>query len=173
MSDSLRPHGLQHASPPCPSPNSGVYSKQLYTYRHYFSCHFPSWLITGFWIQFPVLYSKTLLLLHSIYNSLHSLISNSQSFPHPLSPHHGLPPCERKLNGTLWGLNERRLRRSFMPGTGSWGDGESGFPMFGESRLIIETDLVIAINTLSQRPSESPTVCANWLSHWAAWVAQW
>ena len=26
MSDSLRPHGLQHASPPCPSPTPGVYS---------------------------------------------------------------------------------------------------------------------------------------------------
>ena len=26
MSDSLRPHGLQHAGPPCPSPTPGVYS---------------------------------------------------------------------------------------------------------------------------------------------------
>ena len=26
MSNSLRPHGLQHARPPCPSPISGVYS---------------------------------------------------------------------------------------------------------------------------------------------------
>ena len=26
MSDSLRPHGLQHARPPCPSPAPGVYS---------------------------------------------------------------------------------------------------------------------------------------------------
>ena len=26
MSDSLRPHGLQHARPPCPSPTHGVYS---------------------------------------------------------------------------------------------------------------------------------------------------
>ena len=26
MSDSLRPHGLQHTRPPCPSPNSGAYS---------------------------------------------------------------------------------------------------------------------------------------------------
>ena len=25
VSDSLQPHGLQHARPPCPSPNSGVY----------------------------------------------------------------------------------------------------------------------------------------------------
>ena len=27
MSDSLRPHGLQHARPPCPSPTPGVYPK--------------------------------------------------------------------------------------------------------------------------------------------------
>ena len=26
LSDSLRPHGLQHARPPCPSPTPGVYS---------------------------------------------------------------------------------------------------------------------------------------------------
>ena len=26
MSNSLRPHELQHASPPCPSPTPGVYS---------------------------------------------------------------------------------------------------------------------------------------------------
>ena len=26
MSDSLRPHGLQHAKPPCPSPTPGVHS---------------------------------------------------------------------------------------------------------------------------------------------------
>ena len=27
VSNSLRPHGLQHARPPCPSPTPGVYSK--------------------------------------------------------------------------------------------------------------------------------------------------
>ena len=27
MSDSLRPHGLQHTRPPCPSPTPGVYSE--------------------------------------------------------------------------------------------------------------------------------------------------
>ena len=29
MSDSLRPDGLQHARPPCPSPTPGVYSKLM------------------------------------------------------------------------------------------------------------------------------------------------
>ena len=30
VSDSLRPHGLQHASPPCPSPTPGVYSNSVH-----------------------------------------------------------------------------------------------------------------------------------------------
>ena len=29
VSDSLRPHGLQHARPPCPSPTPGVYSNSM------------------------------------------------------------------------------------------------------------------------------------------------
>ena len=36
MSDSLRPHGLQHAGPPCPSPTSGVYSNSSPSSRR---CH--------------------------------------------------------------------------------------------------------------------------------------
>ena len=36
MSDSLQPHGLQHARPPCPSPTPGVYSNSspLSRWRH-------------------------------------------------------------------------------------------------------------------------------------------
>ena len=34
MSDSLQPHGLQHARPPCPSPTRGVYSN---------SCQLSQW----------------------------------------------------------------------------------------------------------------------------------
>ena len=30
MSNSLRPHGLQHNRPPCPSPTPGVYSNNLF-----------------------------------------------------------------------------------------------------------------------------------------------
>ena len=29
VSDSLQPHGLQHARPPCPSPTPGVYSNSM------------------------------------------------------------------------------------------------------------------------------------------------
>ena len=39
MSDSLRPHGLQHARPPCPSPTPGVYSNSCPLSRW---CH-PWW----------------------------------------------------------------------------------------------------------------------------------
>ena len=50
-----------------------------------FSYSFPLWFITGYWIQFPVLYSRTLLFIHLIHNSLHLLIPNSQSIS-PLLP---------------------------------------------------------------------------------------
>ena len=36
MSDSLRPHGLQHTRPPCPSPTPGVYSNSCPSNRW---CH--------------------------------------------------------------------------------------------------------------------------------------
>ena len=36
MSNSLRPHGLQHARPPCPSPTPGVYSNSCPSSRW---CH--------------------------------------------------------------------------------------------------------------------------------------
>ena len=39
MSDSLRPHGLQHARPPCPSPTPRVHSNSLPSSRW---CHPPS-----------------------------------------------------------------------------------------------------------------------------------
>ena len=44
VSDSLRPHGLQHARPPCPSPTPGVYSKlmsieSVMPFNHLILCH--------------------------------------------------------------------------------------------------------------------------------------
>ena len=42
---------------------------------------FSLWFIAGYWIQFPVLFSRTLVFIHSLYNSLHRLIPNSQSIP--------------------------------------------------------------------------------------------
>ena len=39
--------------------------------------------ITGYWIWFPVLYSRTLLCIHPIYKSLHLPTPNSQSIPPP------------------------------------------------------------------------------------------
>ena len=52
---------------------------QLYTFFPYY---FP-WSIPGDWILFPVLYNRTLLLIHSKCNSLHLLTPNSQSIPLP------------------------------------------------------------------------------------------
>ena len=64
-----------------------LYSKvtQLYTYIHSFLSYFPLQFITGYWIQFLGLYSRTLLFIHFIYNGLHQLIPLSHPFlPDPL-----------------------------------------------------------------------------------------
>ena len=61
----------------------------VYTHTHTlpFSFSFPLWFITGYWIQIPVLHSRTLLFTHSVYNSLLLLISSFQSNPLlPLAP---------------------------------------------------------------------------------------
>ena len=57
MSDSLRPHGLQHAGPPCPSTTPGVYSNSwplgqwchttISSFVIPFSSHFPSFPASG------------------------------------------------------------------------------------------------------------------------------
>ena len=48
---------------------------------------FPLWFIPGHWMWFCVLYSRTLLSIHSMCNSLHLLTLNSQSTSaSPLSP---------------------------------------------------------------------------------------
>ena len=53
----------------------------IHIYIYSFSYSFPLWFITGYWIWFPVLYSRTLSLSHPLCNSLHLLIPNSQSIP--------------------------------------------------------------------------------------------
>ena len=37
VSDSLRPHGQQHARPPCPSPTPGAYSNSGWLYNFTFT----------------------------------------------------------------------------------------------------------------------------------------
>ena len=61
VSDSLRPHGLQHARPPCPSPTPGVYSNSypLSQWCHPtksssvipFSSHLESFPASGFFLM--------------------------------------------------------------------------------------------------------------------------
>ena len=57
----------------------------FYSYGHVLYS-FPLWFITGYWESFPVLYSRTLLFAHPLYNSLHMLIPISYSFPLPTLP---------------------------------------------------------------------------------------
>ena len=52
---------------------------------HIYIYSFPLWFITGYWIWFSLLYSRTLLFIHSLYTHLHLLTPNSQSFP-PVLP---------------------------------------------------------------------------------------
>ena len=59
-----------------------------YTNVYSFSYSFPLWLVMGYWIQFSVLYSGSLLFIHPIYISLHLLIPNS--FPQTC----GFQTCE-------------------------------------------------------------------------------
>jgi len=73
-----------------------VYSKviQIYIYTYILFIFFSSvviysfslWFITGYGILFLVQYNRTLLFICSLYNSLHLLIPDSQSFPPARSP---------------------------------------------------------------------------------------
>ena len=58
----------------------------IHTHTFFFSHYPPSCSITSDQIQFPVLYSRISLLIHSICNSLHLLTPNAQSIPLPASP---------------------------------------------------------------------------------------
>ena len=56
----------------------------IHVYIHFLKKYsFPLWFIIGYWTQFLVLYSRTLLFLHCIYNRLHLLIPTSHSIPPP------------------------------------------------------------------------------------------
>ena len=65
-----------------------------YTYTYFFKYFFPLWFITGYWIYFRVLYSRTLLFIHCIYTSLHLLTQNSHAIP----PH---PSCRQPQVSSL------------------------------------------------------------------------
>ena len=57
----------------------------IHTHMYSFSYSFPLWFITGYWIPFPVLYSRTLLFIQPVYKSLPLLTPNSQCIPALLS----------------------------------------------------------------------------------------
>ena len=52
-----------------------------HTHIHSFSDSFPIQVITEYWVEFPVLYSRSLLIIYFIYNSVYLLIPNSQFIP--------------------------------------------------------------------------------------------
>ena len=88
MSDSLRPHGLQHNRPPCPSPTRGVYSNP---------CPLSQWCHP------------------TISSSVVAFFSHLQSFPasgsFPVSQPSINGDCT--LFG-IWGLGWYKIRKAFL-----------------------------------------------------------
>ena len=64
-----------------------IYVTQPYIYTHYFLYYFPSWSILGDQKQVPMLYSRTLLFIHSKCNSFCLLTPSS----HTIQQSHSLP----------------------------------------------------------------------------------
>ena len=58
---------------------------------------FPLWFVTRCWIEFPLVYSRILLFIHSVYNSLHLFIPNSPSIPSS-SPHLATKVCSKSVS---------------------------------------------------------------------------
>ena len=61
-----------------------------YTYIHSFSISFPVQVITEYWVAFPVLCSRSLLIIYVIYSSVYMLIPNliyPSSPPFPFGNH--------------------------------------------------------------------------------------
>ena len=75
--------GLQCCDNFCCATNWFSYT---YTPIHSFSDSFPRWIITKYWVQFSMLYSRSPLANHSIYLSVHRPISKPQSTHTPTCP---------------------------------------------------------------------------------------
>ena len=56
-----------------------------YTYIHSFLGSFPIYVITEYWVEFPVLYSRSLLVIYFIYSSVYMSIPISRFIPPPQS----------------------------------------------------------------------------------------
>ena len=57
-----------------------------YTYIHCFLDSIPIHVITEYWVEFPVLYSRFLLVIYFIYSSVYVSIPLSQFIPFPIFP---------------------------------------------------------------------------------------
>ena len=53
---------------------------------HSFLDSFPIYVIAEYWVEFPVLYSRSLLVIYFIYSSVYMSIPISQFIPPPLPP---------------------------------------------------------------------------------------
>ena len=49
---------------------SGIQQSDCYMYTHYFSYSFPIQVFTKYWVEFPVLYSRSLLVIYFTYSNV-------------------------------------------------------------------------------------------------------
>ena len=81
MSDSLRPHGLQHARPPCPSLTPGVYSTHAY------------WVSDAIQPSYPLLSPSPPVLNLSQHQGLFKWVSSSHQVAKVLEFHFNISPA--------------------------------------------------------------------------------
>ena len=59
------------------------YTEKWFSYTFFFYILLHLWFIIGYWIHIPLLYSRAVLFIHSVYNGLHLLTPTSLSVPKP------------------------------------------------------------------------------------------
>ena len=108
LSDSLRPHGLQHARPPCPSPTLGVYSNSCPLRQWWCHSTILSSVVPFFYLQsFPA--SSSFQKSHFFASSGHSIIVSASTSVPPMNTQDWSP-----LGWTGWiSLQSRGLSRVF------------------------------------------------------------
>ena len=88
VSDSLRPHELQHARPPCPSPTPRVYSNSMAYYMQYLSHgHFLTFsTVHSLPVDCKIGLQKYSTIHYPQCNAMHTVFSGEKSRKYILSP---------------------------------------------------------------------------------------
>ena len=122
------------------------------------------------WIYFPVLCSRTLLFIHSLYNSLHLLISNSQFIPPPPPPPWQPQACSPCLWVCVCFLNNPR--RALMQKKGravlckNWEHPEKLIKTFPFDYTLEDGNSFLSRLSLTQLAQEE---CKGWVGSFPTW----